>query len=91
MEYALRNPTSPEPTVRFNDVAFSFHAMILTLITLSMFSKSLWGFTQDGQRIMAKMTVCIIWSCFIGVGITLVLVLFVGAGDPHDWAWIDLV
>ena len=87
----MRNPASPEPTVRFNDVAFGFHAMILTMVTLSMFSRRVWGYAQDGQRVMAGMTVWTAWGCFAGVGITLGLVLFGGSGDARGWAWIDLV
>ena len=90
-QYAARNPVSPEPTVRFNDVAFGFHALILTSITLTMFYKSIWGFAQDRQRKLTSMTVVIAWSCFIGIGIVIALVLTQGTIDPLGWSWIDLV
>ena len=90
-QYAARNPVSPEPTVRFNDVAFGFHALILTTITLTMFFKIIWGLTQDRQRKLAGMTVVIAWGCFIGVGIVIALVLIQGTDDPLGWSWIDVV
>jgi cystinosin len=90
-QYAARNPISPEPTVRFNDVAFTAHALVLSALTLSMFWRRLWGFEQRrGQRISPGiMGIGIV--CILGVLWTVVMVLAGGGEDPEDWAWIDVV
>ena len=50
-QYAERNPLSPEPTVRFNDLAFVAHAFVLSGFAWSMFAKRIWGFKQGNVRI----------------------------------------
>ena len=50
-QYAVRNPLSPEPTVRFNDLAFVVHAFVLSAFAWSMFAKRIWGFKQGNVRI----------------------------------------
>jgi cystinosin len=45
-EYADRHPGSPEPTARFNDLAFAAHAFLLTVITATQFWPRLWGWPK---------------------------------------------
>jgi len=79
--------------VRFNDVAFGVHAVILSAFTLSMYSKRIWGFKQGGAKVGTG-----IWAiqagCLIGV-LCMVGVVWArgidGGTDPFGWAWIDVV
>ena len=93
-QYAARNPVSPKPTVRGNDVAFAAHAAIVTAITLSMFSRGLWGLEQRrGQKISRG--VLAVWAGFV-VGIVWIIAVVSVKGedwgtDPSKWAWIDVV
>ncbi|KAI4158834.1 MAG: hypothetical protein LQ342_007070 [Letrouitia transgressa] len=103
-QYAARNPRSPEPTVRGNDVAFAAHAAVLSTVVWSMFWPALWGFEQEPRR---QGTTCGIgrgvwgiWGgCLAGVGVTAVVVGVNGGGgggggggdDGKGWAWIDVV
>ena len=90
-EYAARNPASPEPTVRANDVAFAGHAFLLSTITLSQFWGPLWGFRQDRNRGVKGITAGIAAGCVVGVLGVVGVVLIRGTGDPLGWAWIDVV
>lgn len=84
--------------MRGNDVAFAVHALLLCMVTWSTFSTKLWGFEQDGARRgkwrVSKVIMGIVAGCFIGVALTVGLVLFKGIDggrDPKGWAWIDVV
>jgi len=96
-QYAARHPVSPEPTVRFNDVAFGAHALVLCIITFSQFWPRLWGWKQTTgvQRHANRTTLGLLWGCMCGVAITMTIVLArTDNGDPQDgraWAWIDAV
>lgn len=92
-QYAMRNPMSPEPTVRLNDVAFGLHAAISSSVTLSMYSRRIWGFKQGPAKVGRS-----IWAiqagCLAGVLCTVSLVSAQGRDggrDPSGWAWIDVV
>ncbi|CAF9921884.1 MAG: hypothetical protein HETSPECPRED_004663 [Heterodermia speciosa] len=92
-QYAARNPLSPEGTVRFNDLAFAIHGLILCVVTLSMFSQKLWDFKQGQERVGR----CI-WGITVGcvVGMLWVVGVVLGKGkdwgrDPLGWAWIDVI
>ena len=92
-QYAARNPESPEPTVRLNDVAFAAHAVLLSIVTLSMFSKRIWGFSQ-GRMKVGKGIWGILAGCLVGVLGMVGLVYVKGGGhggEPFGWAWIDVV
>ncbi|KAL8694876.1 MAG: hypothetical protein Q9218_000540 [Villophora microphyllina] len=95
-QYAIRNPSNPEPTVPINDVVFASHAVLLSSLTWSMYSKRLWGFSQTPQRVGGLIWLFAI-SCIFGV---LVLTFIVSSSpdhgsitpqDPSAWAWIDLI
>ncbi|KAL8873103.1 MAG: hypothetical protein Q9174_001375 [Haloplaca sp. 1 TL-2023] len=93
-QYAARNPSAPQPTVRFNDVVFTVHAVILSTFTWSMFSKRVWGFEQGAQGIGMM-----IWGVAIGSTLSiLILSIIVGSSpgggydaDESSWAWIDVI
>lgn len=96
-QYAARNPASPVPTVRANDVAFAGHALIMCFVLWSMFSKPIWGFEQavvgSGWRI-GKAIVGVMLGCVVGVAWMVGLVLVKGRDggrDPDSYAWIDVV
>ena len=92
-QYAARNPLSPEPTVRLNDVAYAVHAVVLSILGLTMFSKTIWGFKQGKERVGMS-----IWGTAVGcivavfwvIGLVLVKSKDVGK-DPLGWAWLDVV
>jgi len=93
-QYAARNPISPEPTVQFNDVAFSFHAVILCILTYSQFWSSLWGFQVERWQKVSKPVAGIFWGSILAVLVVILLVLTRGSGggqDPLGWSWIDVV
>ncbi|KAI4233745.1 MAG: hypothetical protein L6R40_006977 [Gallowayella cf. fulva] len=91
-QYAIRNPSSPKPTVRLNDVVFALHAVIMSTLGWSQFSKRIWGFSQGTQNVGR-----VIWALAVSCVLAIVLMsLFVAsrprAGyDPAGWAWIDVV
>jgi cystinosin len=94
-EYALRNHGLTS-TVQFNDVAFAAHAVVTSIITLSQFWASLWGFEKRGRRDpgarISKAVLGIIIGSFVGVATVMFIVVV-----RHDqnaqtgWAWIDVV
>ncbi|KAK5692906.1 hypothetical protein LTR97_010382 [Elasticomyces elasticus] len=92
-QYAARHPLSPEPTVRFNDLAFGAHAMVLCVITYSQFWPSLWGWKAGSgvSRDANNVTLSLLGIGIAGVGAVTVLVLMRGGDSIHDWAWIDVV
>ena len=68
-QYAARNPISPEPTVRFNDLAFVLHAFVLSAFAWSMFAKRIWGFKQGDQRVENWVWVGDCGSLVVGFGL----------------------
>jgi cystinosin len=91
-EYAVRNPVSPEPTVRGNDLAFAVHAMVLSALTWSMFFPMIWGLSVDGRRQRVSRTIA---GVFLGSVLGLLAVVLIvwtnGGKDANGWAWIDVV
>ncbi|MCJ1380318.1 cysteine protease [Xylographa soralifera] len=94
-QYAARNPISPEPTVRVNDVVFGAHAIVLSVVTLSMFWGRLWGLEQGGRLgrwRLSKGAAGIMVGVVVGVGWALVRVLADEDGARKGrWEWIDVV
>ncbi|QIW97225.1 hypothetical protein AMS68_002743 [Peltaster fructicola] len=91
-EYAARHPLSPEPTVRFNDVAFGLHALLLCIITYSQFWPRLWdwepktGTTRRATRVTD--------GTIAGSALALLIVVFlvtIQYGEHGGWVWLDLV
>ncbi|KAF2399710.1 L-cystine transporter-like protein [Trichodelitschia bisporula] len=92
-QYAFRHPASPEPTVRFNDVAFALHAFVLCVITYSQFFRWIWGFAVGARQRATLPTLLILWgSLGAMVGVVTVVGFAPGAGnDPRTWAWLDVI
>ncbi|KAH0292957.1 lysosomal cystine transporter [Aureobasidium namibiae CBS 147.97] len=92
-QYAIRHPSAPEPTVRFNDLIFALHGTIICFLFYSQFYPRLWNFeVVKGQRASAG-ALGIFYGSIIGVSITALLVsLFKGGRDtPDSWAEIDII
>lgn len=94
-EYALRNH-GLTPTVRFNDVAFAAHAVILSVITVSQFYPALWGFDKRGNRGIGSRVSNGIVLIFVGSVTAVAGVAFLVSLKHDDdlktgWAWIDVV
>ncbi|KAL8734197.1 MAG: hypothetical protein Q9166_001683 [cf. Caloplaca sp. 2 TL-2023] len=91
-QYALRNPSAPNPTVRLNDLVFALHAVILSTFAWSQFSPRIWGFSQGTESVGHT-----IWGIAIGCILSiLLLTIFVdsqpgGGYDAQAWAWIDVI
>ncbi|KAK5113642.1 hypothetical protein LTR62_003269 [Meristemomyces frigidus] len=96
-QYAVRHPVSPEPTVRFNDLAFGVHACIMCVVVYSQFWPKLWGWKQLAgvKRQANKTTLGLLWGSLIGVAATIVVVLAQNShGNSRDastWEWLDVV
>lgn len=93
-EYALRNK-GLTPTVQLNDLAFAAHAIVLSVLCLSQFVPSIWGFEKRGRGAGAIPSKSIIGMCvgsFLGVGVVTMIVMGRKDEDPATgWAWIDVV
>ncbi|KAK6511135.1 hypothetical protein TWF481_000057 [Arthrobotrys musiformis] len=80
-EYAERYPSAPNPTVRFNDLAFAVHALVLATLTYSQFFPSIWGYETGRKR---ERTRPIIWGVIIGIISTLLLITSIAAGNEFE-------
>ncbi|KAI4725868.1 L-cystine transporter-like protein [Aureobasidium sp. EXF-10728] len=92
-QYALRHPSAPEPTVRFNDLIFALHGTIVCFVFYSQFYPRLWNFEiVKGQR-ASSTALGIFYGSIVGVTVTALLVtLFRGGEDaPGSWAEIDII
>lgn len=93
-QYASRHPKSPEPTVRFNDLAFGVHALILVVITYSQFYSSIWGFKVSNLQRSSRAVLGIVFGSSLSV-IAVSVFVWIHSGhrdqDDLDWAWIDVV
>ncbi|KAK3722903.1 hypothetical protein LTR37_002048 [Vermiconidia calcicola] len=96
-QYAARHPASPEPTVRFNDLAFGVHASFWCVIVYSQFWPQLWGWKKAPgvRRHVNKLSLGLIWGSMLGVGTIIAIVLAHGSTnsnvDGSSWAWIDVI
>lgn len=91
-EYALRYP-GHTPTVQFNDVAFAAHAVVLSVITVSQFFPSLWGFEKRGSRAVLSAGVKLIFlgSALAVGGAACIAVVRHDDYPGNGWGWIDVV
>ncbi|CAL5872883.1 uncharacterized protein PFLUO_LOCUS7152 [Penicillium psychrofluorescens] len=93
-QYAARFPNSGEPTVRFNDLAFAVHAVVLSAIVYSQFWPSIWGLRVFRTQRISKTMLGLFWGSVMA---PLVVVWMVvarspdGGLDPASWAWIDVI
>ena len=84
---------APAPTVRANDFAFAFHALILCCITYSQLFSRLWRFDEIPGKRASRVTQGIFCGSIVGlvlVGV-LVAVLQQDPREAQSWAAIDVV
>lgn len=90
----MRHSASPEPTVRFNDLAFGVHAVALVAITYSQFYPRLWGFEVSHLQRASRPVVGIVVGSILSV-IAVSTFVLIKSGlqqqDALDWAWIDVI
>jgi len=97
-QYSFRHPSRSTPTVRFVDLAFSCHALVLSIVTLSQFMPRVWGW-RDGElrtHSRARPTRAVRWLLLaagfsIAGSITAVLVYNNTDRDDSRWQWLDVV
>lgn len=93
-QYALRHPASPEPTVRFNDLAFGAHAVVLVVITYSQFYTRLWGLEVPRlQKASRPVVGIVVGSIFSVLAVAVFVAVKSGLRNQHglEWAWIDVI
>ena len=93
-QYAARHPVSFEPTVRFNDLVFGVHAVVLTALTYSQFFPMIWGFEVSKAHRIARPIAGVFWGSIVAVLLVIMIILVKGRDGhyaPLDWAWIDVV
>lgn len=94
MQYAARYSTEEEPTVRFNDLAFAVHAVLLCALMYTQFWPSIWGFAVSRFQRISKTMAGLFWGSILAPLIIVWIVLARspdGGYDPSSWAWIDVV
>ncbi|RPB04754.1 hypothetical protein L873DRAFT_1665600 [Choiromyces venosus 120613-1] len=84
-EYARRHPRSPEPTVRWNDLAFATHATLISLVTWSQFF--FWGYKRDPTQGLSRTMLAVI---AVSIGSILISIALTLSGIA-DFEWIDVV
>lgn len=91
-QYALRHPSAPETTVRFNDFAFAAHAMVLVILTYSQFYSAIWKFEVPEVR-TSSIVRMIILGCLLAVLLATSRAAMNDATDfdPQAWTWLDVV
>ncbi|KFY07535.1 hypothetical protein V492_07049 [Pseudogymnoascus sp. VKM F-4246] len=92
-QYAARNH-GLTPTVKLNDVAFAAHATICSMISMSQYFPSIWGF-RDGSRRrerVGRTVMGIFIGSIIGVGgVAAMVAASPGTDVVSGWAEIDIV
>lgn len=77
--------------MRFNDFAFTVHAVILSLITYSQFWPRVWGFKVSKSQRISRTVAGICCGCLLSLVVVFLIVISHGGYDPSTWAWLDLV
>ncbi|KAJ5688592.1 hypothetical protein N7462_002984 [Penicillium macrosclerotiorum] len=93
-QYAARNPTATEPTVRFNDLAFAVHAVVLSAIVYTQFWPAIWGLKVSRFQHISKTMAGLFWGCVLAPLLVIWVVLARspdGGYSPSSWAWIDVI
>ncbi|KAK4452468.1 PQ loop repeat-domain-containing protein [Podospora aff. communis PSN243] len=85
------------PTVRFNDITFAAHSLLLSLVTTSQYLlPHVWGFRPSLGSRPSRFILGIFFGCVAGV----VVVIFVVLGSPQRdsaegavgaWVWLDAI
>jgi cystinosin len=94
-QYAARHK-GLTPTVRFNDITFAAHGLLLSFITASQyFSPRVWGFTPSLGGRPTRFILGIFLGCVLGVVIVISIVLGSpqrdSALDAGAWVWLDAI
>ncbi|KAJ5921666.1 hypothetical protein N7454_009140 [Penicillium verhagenii] len=93
-QYAARHPLSEEPTVRFNDLAFAVHAVILSVVVYTQFWPIIWGLQVSRFQRISRPMAGLFWGSVLAPVIVIWIVLSKspdGGYDPSAWAWIDVI
>lgn len=93
-QYAFRHPHAPEPTVRFNDLAFAAHAMVLVILTYSQFYTVIWHFDVPKTQKTSSVIRLVILGCILAVLLASSRAAANGSNDDlgaEAWTWIDVV
>lgn len=93
-QYALRHPRAPDPTVRFNDLAFAAHAVVMVVMTYSQFYALIWKFDVPKDQRTSSVVRAIILGCIFAVLLASSRAALNDANnDPNAeaWTWIDVV
>lgn len=80
--------------MRFNDLAFAAHAVILSSIVYSQFWPMIWGFRVPPYQTISKPIAVLFWGSIVAVAIVTCIILVQSPDrgyDPSSWAWIDVV
>lgn len=85
-QYAYRNPISPKPTVRFNDLAFAAHGVFMTCLAYTQFWSAVWGFKVDKRQKVSMPVLGITVGSLLGIGVVCIIVAL-----RSEWAWIDAI
>ncbi|CEJ81231.1 hypothetical protein VHEMI01372 [[Torrubiella] hemipterigena] len=91
-QYAARN-NNETPAVRFNDVTFALHALVVSNLTLSQYlAASSWSFTASPGSKPSRSATGIATGCAVGLGATLLTVASSRGTDPAtSWCALDIV
>jgi len=85
------------PTVRFNDITFAAHSLLLSLVTLSQYLvPRVWGFRLSHAARPSRLALGIFSGCAAGVAVVVLVVLRSPQRASIDgavgaWAWLDAV
>ncbi|KAI9724784.1 MAG: hypothetical protein M1812_000060 [Candelaria pacifica] len=93
-QYAYRNPLSPYPTVRFNDLAFAAHGVFMTCLAYTQFWSIVWGFKVDKRQRVSMPVLGIAFGSLVGIGVVCMIIALRGndgGNDSSGWAWIDAI
>lgn len=83
------------PTVRFNDLIFAAHALLLSCITTSQYFPSLWKWEPSPGTKPSRFILGVAFGCLAGVVATALLVIASNDGNEVDartaWCALDIV
>ncbi|SPN98894.1 related to CTNS protein [Cephalotrichum gorgonifer] len=92
-QYAHRN-NGLTPTVQPNDIAFAAHALLLSLVTVTQYVPSVWGFHVSSTR-PSRAILGIALGSVLAVALVALRVSFAGGGSgpggAADWCALDVV
>lgn len=84
-QYAVRHPHAPEPTVRYNDLAFGLHALAISTYTWTQLFFH--GFERAASQRLSKLMGAVMVGCFTGIG----LVALLASTGVRGWEALDVV